>query len=88
MDLPSAAAAALAAAVEHDDALAGAHAGPAPTGRLLALPCADDEGGAFEVLDVDALLPGEQAHELKVRLGVIVDARLCLLCTARARRRA
>lgn len=56
MDLPSAAAAALAAA--ENDAVAAAHAGPVPTGRLLS---------GDTVLDVDALLPGEQSHELKVR---------------------
>lgn len=70
MDLPSAAAAALAAAAENDDALAAAHAGPVPTGRLLALPAHDDDAHSAaeeEVFDVDALRPGEQAHELKVR---------------------
>lgn len=66
MDLPSAAAAALAAAAEHDDdALSAAHAGPAPTGRMLTLS-GGAQGGDAEVLDVDALPPGEQAHELKV----------------------
>jgi hypothetical protein len=55
MELPSAAAAALAAAENQ-----AAHAGPQPTGRLIS--------GDMTVLDVDALLPGEQAHELKVRV--------------------
>jgi hypothetical protein len=70
MELPSAAAAALAAAAENDDALAAAHAGPAPTGRFIEPPDDDDsDEPSFveEVFDVDALRPGEQAHELKVR---------------------